>query len=64
MRIVTLLMLAVAGFCTPASVAAQESPLLGKALPRLALSHPVQGDAWAQDDLLGSVVVLDLFQLG
>ncbi len=46
----------------PAS--AQESPLLGKELERLELSHPLQGDRWTLDDLHGSVVVLDVFQLG
>lgn len=41
-----------------------QGPLVGKPLPALKLSHPLQGDAWSQQDLLGSVVVLDVFQLG
>ncbi|MFQ5844185.1 MAG: hypothetical protein ACE5JG_04275 [Planctomycetota bacterium] len=43
---------------------AAESPLLGKPLPEVRLSHAVQGAAWSQEDLKGSVVVLDVFQLG
>ena len=39
-------------------------PLVGKPLPVLQLSHTLQGDAWTQADLLGSIVVLDVFQLG
>jgi len=39
-------------------------PLTDKPLPELALSHSLQGDTWSQTDLLGSVVVLDVFQLG
>ncbi len=45
-------------------LAAPKSPLLGKPLPDLPISHPVQGAAWSHEDLLGSVVVLDIFQLG
>lgn len=44
--------------------AADESPILNKALPAFELSHPLQGDAWQHADLKGSVVVLDLFQVG
>ncbi len=43
---------------------AQASPLLGKPLPKLDLSHSVQGQAWTPSGLRGRVVVLDLFQLG
>ncbi len=44
--------------------AAEPGPLVGKPSPRLEISHSVQGEAWAQDELLGSIVVLDIFQLG
>ena len=44
--------------------AAEPGPLVGKPAPRLEISNPVQGVAWSQDDLLGSIVVLDIFQLG
>ena len=43
---------------------AEDGPLVGKELPQLELSNPVKGAAWSQSDLLGSVVVLDFFQLG
>lgn len=47
-----------------ASLFAQQSPLLDKALPALALSHSLQGDAWSQESLKGKIVVLDVFQIG
>jgi hypothetical protein len=43
---------------------AQESPLVGKPLPKLELAHPVRGALWTQGGLRGRVVVLDFFQLG
>lgn len=46
------------------AVGAQESPLIGKECPKFEVSHPVQGPAWKLGDLSGSIVVLDLFQLG
>jgi hypothetical protein len=39
-------------------------PLVGKPLPGLSLSHPLQGAAWSTEDMKGMVVVLDVFQLG
>lgn len=42
----------------------QESPLLGKALPKLELAHSLQGTAWSPEDFVGQVTVLDFFQLG
>ncbi|GEM_PF-598517 len=47
-----------------ASASALESPLTGKPLPELELSVPLQGEAWRRADLLGKVVVLDVFQIG
>ena len=47
-----------------ACAAAPAQGLVGKPLPELALSHPLQGEAWNQADLRGAVVVLDVFQLG
>ena len=52
------------GSCFPLGLLAQPSPLVGKPLPELELSHPLQGDAWSPGKLLGSVIVLDVFQLG
>ena len=46
----------------PAS--AQNSPLIGKPCPEINVSHSLQGEAWKREDLIGSIVVLDLFQLG
>ena len=46
------------------ALAAEPGPLVGKPAPRLEISHPVQGAAWSQGALLGSIVVLDIFQLG
>lgn len=46
------------------AAAAEDGPLVGKPLPELQISHPVSGEAWTQADLLGSVVVLDLFYVG
>ena len=46
------------------SMAAEKGPLVGKPLPRLELSHALQGSAWNQDQLLGTVVVLAFFQRG
>jgi hypothetical protein len=43
---------------------ADESPLLGKALPEIELSKAIQGEPWSFKGLLGKVVVLDVFQLG
>lgn len=48
----------------PAAFAGGDGPLVGRPLPELKLSHPLQGDAWSEKDLLGSIVVLDVFQLG
>jgi hypothetical protein len=45
-------------------IEAQQSPLVGQPCPKFDVSHAVQGPAWQRDDLLGSIVVLDLFQLG
>ena len=49
---------------TRALASPQESPLIGKPLPRLELAHPLQGSPWSMPGLRGRVVVLDLFQLG
>ena len=43
---------------------AADSPLIGKEIPELSLSHPLQGEAWSMESLSGKVIVLDLFQLG
>ncbi len=42
----------------------EAGPLVGKACPDFELAHSVQGPAWQKADLIGQVVVLDLFQLG
>ena len=41
-----------------------DGPLLGKALPKLELAHTLQGPAWSPEDLRGSIVLLDIFQMG
>ena len=43
---------------------ADDGPLVGKPLPAIVISHPLQGDAWTPAELKGQIVVLDLFQLG
>ena len=43
---------------------AEDGPLVGKPLPALELSHSLQGEAWSPNDLEGTVVLLDVFQLG
>ncbi|MEZ6196125.1 MAG: TlpA disulfide reductase family protein [Planctomycetota bacterium] len=49
----------------PTPLAAQrKSPILGKPLPELALSHSLQGEAWSAEGLRGKIVVLDVFQVG
>jgi thiol-disulfide isomerase/thioredoxin len=59
MQLVPLFLAATLALALP-----QESPLLGKPLPRLELGRPVQGQAWSQASLRGRVVVLDFFELG
>ncbi|KAF0244486.1 MAG: hypothetical protein FD180_2447 [Planctomycetota bacterium] len=61
MRRPTALFLAFS-FAAPAF--ADDGPLVGKPLPGIAISHPLQGEAWMPADLKGQIVVLDLFQLG
>ena len=59
-RLVTASLVVV--LCTPGF--AKDGPLVGKELPALELSHSLQGDAWSPEDLRGSIVLLDVFQLG
>lgn len=60
-----VLPLAMAALLTLASgTSAADGPLVGQEQPTLELSHTLQGPAWSQQQLLGSVVVLDVFQLG
>ena len=41
-----------------------DGPLKDKELPALKLSHALQGPAWTPEDLKGSIVLLDIFQMG
>ena len=41
-----------------------DGPLKDKELPELKLSHTLQGPAWSPEDLKGSIVLLDIFQMG
>ena len=43
---------------------AQTSELIGGPLPEVALSRAVQGAPFGPEELAGTVVVLDVFQLG
>ena len=53
------------GLALACSVAlAGDGPLKDKPLPELKLSHTLQGAPWSQEDLKGSIVVLEIFQLG
>ena len=54
----------VAALSAPALALAQPGPLVDKPLPPLDLSHALQGDEWTPASLRGSIVVLDIFQLG
>jgi alkyl hydroperoxide reductase subunit AhpC len=58
----SLLLRAAAALATLAP--ADESPLLGKPLPRLELSYSLQGQPWSTQRLRGRVVVIEFFQLG
>ena len=42
----------------------EDSPILDRPLPAFELSRALQGPAWTHADLAGSIVVLDLFQIG
>ena len=44
--------------------AQRQSPILGKPLPALELSHALQGEVWSAPDLRGKIVILDVFQIG
>ena len=55
--------LAVLMLSTVANAQDDES-LVGTPCPEFALSQPVQGAPWQKGDLVGSIVVLDLFQIG
>lgn len=52
---------ALSALLVAASASADDGPLVGKPLPELSLSHAVQGEPWGAADLLGRVVVLDIF---
>ena len=63
--VVTLAIVSLVGIAGgPLLAAGTPGPLVGKPCPEFPLSHALQGAAWHRDDLLGQVVVLDLFQLG
>jgi hypothetical protein len=47
---------------TSAAAWADSSPLLGKPLPELRLSQPIQGEAWSSASIRGRVAVLEVFQ--